>query len=196
MDENMIPTPAAEEQLPEETVVAPEEPVAEIEETKLPDEQIPAPTAAPAPQSKLKSLMKKWWFWVIAVAVVALIVVGVVAITDSGSSNGSYSSTVYENPYVTLVKTTTNSTYGITYGRAFDSFFTNPHWEYFTATTGEHVVEFEGGFLYDGSPATATIQFVLDMDEGMLEVYHLSINGVGQNRLMLSAMIEKVFESY
>ena len=103
---------------------------------------------------------------------------------------------VYVSPYVTMVKEATNSTYGITYGDAFDSFFSDPEWDYFKASTGEHVVEFEGGFLYDGAPATATIQFVLDMEEGTLTVYHLSINGVDQSKLMLSALVKKVFESY
>ena len=62
--------------------------------------------------------------------------------------------------------------------------------------TGEDVVEFKGGFSYSGSPATAEIQFVLDLSAGTLQVYHLSINGEGQNQLMLAAMVQKVFESY
>ena len=102
----------------------------------------------------------------------------------------------YVNPYVQLVKSTKNSKYGITYGAAFDSFFASPSWSYFSATTGENVVEFEGDFLYDGKHATATIQFVVDTDAGMLEVYHLSINGQSQSRLMLSTLLQKVFESY
>ena len=127
-----------------------------------------------------------------------LLIVCITSGKDSGSSSGSgYSSvTSYVNPCVRMVKETKNSTYGVTYGAAFNSFFTNPSWDYFQATSGEHVVEFEGGFPYQDKPAAATIQFVLDLDEGMLEVYHLSINGVGQNRAMLAAMVSKVFESY
>lgn len=68
-----------------------------------------------------------------------------------------------------------------------------PH---FKASTGEHVVEFEGGFYYDNKPATATIQFIVDMSEGTIQVYHLSINGQAQNKLMLAALVKKVFESY
>ena len=89
-----------------------------------------------------------------------------------------------------------NSKYGIAYGAAFDRFFTSPGWSCFKATSGEHVVEFTGGFLYSGERATAKLQFIVDMAEGTLEVYHLSINGVAQSRLMLAILIQKVFESY
>lgn len=210
MEDKIIPemnAPAQEEPIPEtapempaESAEAPEAPAEDMvpaeHEENLPEEN----AQMPAPEEKKKGLLKKWWFWVIAAAAVVLLIVGIAAIADdssSGSGSSGHSSVVsYVNPYVQIVKSTENSNYGITYGKAFDSFFSSPSWEYFEATTGEHVVEFEGGFLYDGKPATATIQFVLDLDEGMMEVYHLSINGVAQNRLMLSAMLKKVFESY
>lgn len=139
--------------------------------------------------------------WLKRIALLLLIAVMMFSAIACGSDDSDDEDTyippaVYVSPYVTMVKEATNSKYGITYGDAFDSFFTDPEWDYFKATTGEHVVEFEGGFLYDGVPATATIQFVLDMEEGMLSVYHLSINGVDQSKLMLSALVQKVFESY
>lgn len=189
--------PSAAEQTVEE--VAPAE--ANAEEA-VPAEETPAAEAAEqeAPKPKgIRKLIRKWWFWAIIVALIALLVVGITLIADGGSSDASTSSNssyYYEHPYVTLVKTTKNTSYGVTYGAAFNSFFTSPSWEYFSASSGEDVVEFSGGFLYDGAPATATVQFVLDMDAGMLEVYHLSINGVGQSRMMLSALLQKVFESY
>lgn len=202
MEDKIIPemnAPAQEEPIPETAPEMPAEDMIPAEnQENLPEEN----AQMPAPEEKKKGLLRKWWFWAIVAAVVILLIVGIAAIADdsssgSGSGSSGHSSVVsYVNPYVQIVKTTENSNYGITYGKAFDSFFSSPSWEYFQATTGEHVVEFEGGFLYDNKPATATIQFVLDLDEGMLEVYHLSINGVAQNRLMLSAMIKKVFESY
>jgi len=150
-----------------------------------------------APVQPKKSLFKKWWFWTAAGALVLAIVIGVVAIASSGSSGSSGGGSYYTpNPYVELVKTATNSNYGITYGDAFDDFFSNPKWSHFEASTGEQVVEFEGGFSYADAPATALVQFVLDLDEGTLEVYYLEINGEAQNRLMLAALLEAVFESY
>lgn len=117
--------------------------------------------------------------------------------SDSGSSGGGSSYNYnYVSPYVTMVKDAKHSTYGITYGRAFDSFFSNPKWEYFKSTTGEHVVEFTGGFSYYDKPADAKIQFVLDLADGTFTAHHLSIDGEAQSRLMLASMIQKVFESY
>ena len=218
MEEKIIPEAVAPEQqepVPEAITGSVPEAVSETAPEVIPEVvEEPAPgecgcesesvAEEPAPQSisKGKKLLKKWWFWAIIAVVVAGLVLGICLIagdkdSDSGSPSGGTSSvTSYVDPFVTLVKTTENSKYGITYGRAFDSFFTRPRWEYFQAVSGEHVVEFNGGFLYDGEPATATVQFVIDLDEGMLEVYHLSIDGVAQSRLMLSALLEKVFTSY
>ena len=151
-----------------------------------------------ATANQKKSIFKKWWFWV-AVGVVALI--GVIAIASggssgsgSGSSGGSY--VPYVSPYVSMVKNATNSTYGIEYGDAFNRFFSSPKWSHFTSTEGLEVVEFEGGFYYDNAPATAKFQFVVDVSGGSFSVYHLSINGVSQNKLMMAAFVKKVFESY
>ncbi len=95
-----------------------------------------------------------------------------------------------------MVRDAKHSTYGITYGTALNDFFSDPEWSYFESTTGEHVVEFEGGFSYDNSPATARIQFIIDLDEGTFSAAYLAINDVAQNKLMLAALIKKVFESY
>ena len=195
---------AAEVTIEEEITVMDEQAVpADVEETvyEQAEEEVlvqenPVVTPVEAPK---KSLVKKWWFWaIIGVVVVALIIaIAGGGSGSSGSSGGSGSSYIpMESPYVSLVKTTVNSNYGISYGSAFNAFFSSPSWEYFKASSGEDVVEFEGIFSYDGNPAVATIQFVLDLDEGMLEVYHLSINDVAQSKLMLSALLEVVFESY
>ena len=203
MDNENILNP--EEPIEESVSLSPELPEEEVTPVEVPAEEVLSVEELPcdentepeAPKPKgIRKLIRKWWFWAIIAAVVASLVIGIVLISDSGSSSSGSSSYVYEHPYVTIVKTTKNSNYGVTYGAAFNSFFTNPRWEYFSASSGEDVVEFSGGFYYDGSPATATIQFVLDMDEGTLEVYHLSINGVGQSRLMLGVLVQKVFESY
>ena len=163
------------------------------------EESVPTYVAPQQAPTGIKKLMKKWWFWAIVAVLVVGLIVGISNKSNQSSSSSSSSSSSYVptvSPYVTMVKTAKNTKYGITYGAAFDRFFTNPRWEYFRASSGEHVVEFKGGFSYSGSPATATIQFVLDLSAGTLEVYHLSINGQGQNQLMLATMVQKVFESY
>lgn len=134
-----------------------------------------------------------------AIALIAVLMLSLVACasSDSDDDDSVYIPPVtFVSPYVKMITEATHSEYGITYGDAFDSFFSDPEWSYFESTTGEDVVEFEGGFSYSGSPAIAKIQFVLDLSEGTFSAYHLSINGEDQSRLMLATMIQKVFESY
>ncbi len=150
---------------------------------------------------------ERGWFWIIyCVVMFALMIVFVSNIdssdsSSSGSSSGSGSSygssfgSSY-NTYVYMVKESTHSTYGIKYGRAFDSFFSSPSWRHFKSSNYQDVVEFTGLFSYAGSPATAKIQFVINLSEGTFSAEYLEINGVAQNRLTLAAIINKVFESY
>ena len=108
------------------------------------------------------------------------------------------------------VKGGTNSAYpGVTYGEAFENFFSDPTWEYFVGTQdgpdedgdGEpdytvdnvDVVEFTGGCLYANAEVTALIQFVLDNEAGTFQPVYLSFNGVPQNMLMLSGLLDTVF---
>lgn len=108
------------------------------------------------------------------------------------------------------VKGGTNSAYpSVTYGEAFENFFSNPSWRYFVGTQdgpdedgdGEpdytvdnvDVVEFTGGCLYANVEVTALIQFVLDNEAGTFQPVYLSFNKVPQNMLMLSGLIDTVF---
>lgn len=189
-------TPAEMPEVTEE-IQATDEPVeGEVNPEEATDE-IPEAEVVEDPQPTKK---RKGWIWAVVIAValalgILIVVLATDSCGDSGSSGNSQSQS-YVNPYVSMVKNARNSSYGITYGAAFDRFFSSPEWSYFKATTGEHVVEFEGYFLYDGARARATIQFVLDMSEGTMTVYHLSINGQSQSRLLLTALVNKVFESY
>ncbi len=199
MDEEkeMFQTEETPAEMPEvtEEIPATDEPVEGEGSPEETTDEIPEAEVVEDPQPTKK---RKGWIWAIVIAVVvALGILIVVFATDScGGDSDSSQSQSYVNPYVSMVKNARNSSYGITYGAAFDRFFSSPEWSYFKATTGEHVVEFEGDFLYDGARARATIQFVLDMSEGTMTVYHLSINGQSQSRLLLTALVNKVFESY
>lgn len=99
-----------------------------------------------------------------------------------------------ENENVLAVKEAVNSHYpgDITYGDAFEEFFTDPSWEYFKGSQegpdddgdGEpdytiddiDVVEFTGGCTYQDVEVTALIQFTLDKEEGTFEAVYLSFN--------------------
>lgn len=167
-----------------------------VAEPVFPSAQGEPPFGMVVTPPKKKKFYKKWWFWlIIVVAVIAI--AGIASSGDSGSSGSSGSSYVPTiNPYVSMVKNATHSTYGITYGNAFENFFSNTDWSYFTSTDGLNVVEFEGDFYYSNSPATAKIQFVVDVEGGTFSAQYLSINDVSQSRLMLATLIQKVFESY
>lgn len=111
------------------------------------------------------------------------------------------------------VKGGTNDNYpGITYGDAFENFFSSPTWKYFKGTQegpdddedGEpdyvnediDVVEFTGRCTYQDVEVKALIQFTLDKEEGTFEPTYLSFNDVPQTTLLLAALIEKAFDSY
>lgn len=113
---------------------------------------------------------------------------------------------------VLSVKNGTCSSYeGITYGEAFDSFFSLPTWKYFKGTqegpdedgdgkpdyTNDNidVVEFTGSCMYSDVEVKARIQFTLDKENGTFDATYLAFNEVPQNMLMLNMLISKAFES-
>ncbi len=103
----------------------------------------------------------------------------------------------FEDEHVTFVKNGSPSSYpDITYDEAFSNFFANRSWNYFESTEGKDVVEFKGDCTYRDVEVTATIQFVLDMDDGTFELSYLAFNDVPQSILIEYALITKVFESY
>ena len=139
---------------------------------------------------------------VIIGAVVLVVILLAVALHNGGGGGGddeygsSSSVTNYVNPYVQMVKGGHPTSYpNRNYGEAFGSFFSHPSWRYFESDQGKDVVEFNGGCLYDGHEVEVCVQFVLDVAGGSFETAYLSFNDVPQNRLMLSALIEKVFTS-
>lgn len=102
-----------------------------------------------------------------------------------------------EDEHITFVKNGSPVDYpDVTYDEAFSAFFSNRSWEYFVSDTGKDVVEFKGDCLYHDTQVTATIQFVLDMDEGTFEFEYLAFNDVPQSILISYALITKVFEDY
>ena len=112
---------------------------------------------------------------------------------------GDYSSTdfTFEDEHIAYVKSGSPSSYpDVTYDEAFCNFFTNRSWNYFESNDGKDVVEFKGDCTYHDVEVTATMQFVLDMNEGTFEISYLAFNDVPQSLLIEYALITKVFESY
>lgn len=84
----------------------------------------------------------------------------------------------------------------ITYGQAFDGFFSSPTWTYFRADSGEDVVEFTGWCTYKEAEVKARLQFILSKDGKSFSQGALSFNDVPQPDLITSVMICKAFEDY
>lgn len=84
----------------------------------------------------------------------------------------------------------------ITYGQAFDAFFSDGEWEYFTSDRGEKVVEFNGSCLSGSDRVSVTIQFLVDEDQGTFEVYTAAIDGEIQPELVYSLLLLNIFDSY
>ena len=101
------------------------------------------------------------------------------------------------NRYVEFVKNGCPRSYPNTsYGEAFVEFFSNPTWKYFKSNNGDDVVEFKGECLYQEVDVTATIQFVLDYDNGSFEIGSFDMNEIPQNSLMTGLIISKIFNEY
>lgn len=84
----------------------------------------------------------------------------------------------------------------ITYGDAYTYFFTDPKWDYFISNDGKEIVEFEGGVLYLGQPATAYNQFVLGSDLSFeLSDVQIKVNGEAQP-ITNSAYIEMCYRPF
>ena len=129
----------------------------------------------------------------VLLAVVSLLLAGC---SSSSSSDSSYVSSdlldyFTESANVSSVKDANlSSCPSATLGEMADAFMTNPSWRDFPSTTGGTVVELTGEISYDGYPADALIQF--DLSGGSFEAVYLGINGVDQNRLVLSALLTKM----
>lgn len=141
------------------------------------------------------------------IAIVLLIIT--VTLMQYGCSKSSEN----EN-YILMVKTAINESYDgeITYGDAFDEFFSNPQWTYFNGVwesfdddgDGEpdeivddvDVVEFTGSCQYRGVSVDALVQFVLDLDEGKFSAKYLSFNDIPQDMFTMSSLFNTVFSDY
>lgn len=84
----------------------------------------------------------------------------------------------------------------ITYGQAFDEFFSSPTWTYFKADSGEDVVEFTGGCVYNDAEVKVRLQFILSEDGKSFSQGALNFNNVPQSDLITSIMICRAFEDY
>jgi hypothetical protein len=174
-----------------------------VENTDKLDNDFQANEVIDTPVETKKSIFKKWWFWLI-IGVVIAVIVSTIIVSTSDSSDDDYSGndgyygnyTPTTNYYVSAVKNTKKSGYGVTYGSAFNSFFSSPSWDYFYSSGGKHIVEFEGYCYVSNVKSKVLIQFTIASDMSSFTATYGEIAGDPMNTLELGALIKKVFESY
>ena len=119
-------------------------------------------------------------------AVVAISAVLFFALTRDASGN-----------YIKLVKNSQLDSYTTTtYGKAFESFFSNPEWTYKKNSEEKDVVKFTGGYLLGNEEATAVLEFIVNYPDRTFKTTAFKMNSITQDRPTTDAIISKVFEEY
>lgn len=77
-------------------------------------------------------------------------------------------------------------------GRAFDSYFENPSWEYFESASGVDIVEFNGTCMYNSKSCKVKIQFIV-RGEGF-KVDHFSIDNEVQTYDVYFDLLEEIYQ--
>lgn len=100
------------------------------------------------------------------------------------------------NKYINIVKSgTLNSYQSVSVGKAFDNFFTNEKWTYFTSDKNENVVEFTGNYYINDKKYNALIQFTVNKESSKFEMTYFEINGKSQNLLSWTSLLSTIYEN-
>lgn len=106
----------------------------------------------------------------------------------------------FEDKAISIVKNGHFSGYtNMTVGEAVEGFFANQKWTSGIPTDEEFsefmLVNVEGKILYNEKKVNAEIQFLVDEDTGVFELYAFEMNGIPQNDIMKLYLIESMFEN-
>lgn len=104
----------------------------------------------------------------------------------------------FEDKAISIVKNGHFSGYtNMTVGEAVNGFFANQKWTSGIPTDEEFsefmLVNVEGKILYNEKKVNAEIQFLVDEDTGVFELYAFEMNGIPQNDIMKLYLIESMF---
>ena len=99
------------------------------------------------------------------------------------------------DPDADTVRTgTLHSCPNTTVGKMAESFMDDPTWKSLTADDGKKYVNLSGGIMFHDKPADAVVQFLLN-DDLSFEFNAFELNGLPQNQLIASALVEKMCAS-
>lgn len=132
---------------------------------------------------------------IVIVIMMALSIVGCGGSTTTESSDTSTST----NKYSDEIERVRNSTYAIdsdvTFGEAFDAFFGNYTWEIIPTDEFGHFCRFTGYCSKDGNTVKCEIEFI-DYVNGYIVADTLKINGVEEQYIVLTELLDAVFADY
>ena len=97
--------------------------------------------------------------------------------------------------YIDQVKNgTLNSHQSVTVGKAFEDFFSDTDWEYFTSENNQNIVEFTGTYNINNKKYKTLIQFAVNNNSTEFEMKYLEVNGKPQNLLSWNSLLSNIYE--
>ena len=97
--------------------------------------------------------------------------------------------------YIDQVKNgTLNSHQSVTVGKAFEDFFSDTDWEYFTSENNQNIVEFTGTYNINNKKYKTLIQFAVNKNSTEFEMKYLEVNGKPQNLLSWNSLLSNIYE--
>lgn len=99
------------------------------------------------------------------------------------------------NQYIKVVKNgTLNSYNSITVGKAFEDFFTDTDWKYFSSDKEENIVEFTGTYHINDKKYKTLIQFTVNKDKSEFQMNYCEVNGRSQNLFEWSSLLSNIYD--
>lgn len=99
------------------------------------------------------------------------------------------------NQYIDIIKNgTLNSYKSATVGKAFEDFFTDEDWKYFSSDSNQDVVEFTGTYHINDKKYKTLIQFTVNKDNSEFEMSYFEVNGKSQNLFEWSSLLSNIYE--
>lgn len=126
------------------------------------------------------------------ISIIVLIILVVLAKNIIGVGNRRIVNQSLSNQYVKMVYDGHPDGYSVTYGEAFEDFFSKPEWNHFTSSDHKEIVEFSGKCLYDEKDVDAYMQFEI-IDNTSFTLSYLAFNNETQTYQMINQVIENAF---
>lgn len=142
-----------------------------------------APVNPSAIYQKLKNFRRN--SLIASAALIILCAVLLVIGMDKAGITDNVASQSISTSYLSQYSTTT------TVGEAFSQFFSNPEWVSYK-DGAQQMVDFKGGCIYGGDPATVIITFTVNQDAFRVE--EIKVNGEPLPEISYDALLQSIYE--